>query len=184
MSILPMEEAKASFEQISTVVLSQASSDPMVATVVTLSTQVVSDDGGEEIVGLEVMVTVPESSNLDIEGGDDCAYKFFKWLDINTCTRDTATTTIVITKFRQLEHKVELANEKLKQARAMGEAALEREQAAKRRAKRAKVAHSISEEKAEKFKIVLVISWVMFGVMLILSTRFGDVRSRQRCLPG
>ena len=49
--ILPMEVAKASFEQISAVVLSQAYSDPMVAAVVTLSSQVVSDDGGEEIVG-------------------------------------------------------------------------------------------------------------------------------------
>ena len=35
---------------------------------VTLSSQVVSDDGGEEIVGSKVMVTVPESSDLDIEG--------------------------------------------------------------------------------------------------------------------
>ena len=35
--ILPMEVAKASFEQISAVVLSQASSDLMVAAVVTLS---------------------------------------------------------------------------------------------------------------------------------------------------
>ena len=49
--ILPMEVAKASFEQIWAVVLSQAYSDPMVAAVVTLSSQVVSDDGGEEIVG-------------------------------------------------------------------------------------------------------------------------------------
>ena len=44
--------------------------------------------------------------------------------------------------------------------------------------------HRISEEKVEKFKITLVISWVMFGVLLILSTRFGDVRSRQMYLPG
>ena len=66
----------------------------------------------------------------------------------------------------------------------MGEAALEREQAVKWRAERAKVARRISEEKAEKFKIALVISWVMFGVLLILSTRFGDIRSKQRCLLG
>ena len=72
---------------------------------------------------------------------------------------------------------MELANEELKQARAMGEAA-------KLKAKRAKVARRISEEKVEKFKITLVISWVMFGVLLILSTRFGDVRSRQMYLLG
>jgi len=72
---------------------------------------------------------------------------------------------------------VELANEELKQARAMGEAA-------KRKTERAKVARRISEEKGEKFKIDLIISWVMFGVLLILSTRFGDVKSRQMCFPG
>ena len=72
---------------------------------------------------------------------------------------------------------MELANEELKQARALGEAA-------KRRVEIAKVTHRIFEEKAEKFKIVLVISWMMFGVLLILSTRFGDIRSKQRCLLG
>ena len=66
--ILPMEVAKASFELISVVVLSQASSDPMVAAMMTLSTQVMSNDKGEEIVGSEVMVTVPKFSDLDIEG--------------------------------------------------------------------------------------------------------------------
>ena len=78
--------------------------------------------------------------------GDDRACKFFKWLDNNTCMRGTATASIVLAKFRRLEHKVELANEELKQARAMGEAV-------KRKAKRAKVARRISKEKAEKFKI-------------------------------
>ena len=72
---------------------------------------------------------------------------------------------------------MELANEELKQARAMGKTA-------KRKAERAMVARRIFEEKAKKFKIALVISWVMFGVLLILSTRFGDVKSRQMCLPG
>ena len=72
---------------------------------------------------------------------------------------------------------MELANEELKQARAMGEAA-------KRKAESAKVVRRISEEKVEKFKIALVISWVMFGVLLIFSTRFKDVRSRQMYLPG
>ena len=41
----------------------------------------------------------------------------------------------------------------------------------------------ISEEKAKKFKIALVVSWVMFVVLLILSTGFGEVRIGQRCLP-
>ena len=87
------------------------------------------------------------------------------------------TAPIVLAKFRRLENEVELANEELKQARAIGEAI-------KRKAERAMVARRIFEEKAKKFKIALVISWVMFGVLLILSTRFGDVRSRQMYLPG
>ena len=41
----------------------------------------------------------------------------------------------------------------------------------------------ISEDKAKKFKIALIVSWVMFVVLLILSTGFGEVRIRQRCLP-
>ena len=65
----------------------------------------------------------------------------------------------------------------------MGEASFKREQAAKRKVERAKVARRISEEKTEKFKIALVLSSVMFGVLLILFTRLGEVRSRQRCLP-
>ncbi|XP_030936995.1 uncharacterized protein LOC115962235 isoform X2 [Quercus lobata] len=109
--------------------------------------------------------------------GDDRACKFFKWLDTKTCMCGAVTTPIVLAKFRRLENEVELANEELKQARAMGEAA-------KRKAKRAKVTCRIFEEKVEKFKIALVISWVMFGVLLILSTRFKDVRSRQMYLPG
>ena len=78
---------------------------------------------------------------------------------------------------------MEVATEELKEAHAMDEAAMERERVAKRRAKRVKVACRIAEEKAEKFKIALLVSWVMFGVLLILSSRFGEVGMRQRCLP-
>nr|POE69365.1 hypothetical protein CFP56_08620 [Quercus suber] len=59
---------------------------------------------------------------------------------------------------RRLEHEVEVANEELKQTRAMREVTLEREQAAKRRVERAKVVRKISKEKAEKFKIALILS--------------------------
>ena len=114
---------------------------------------------------------------------DDRACKFFKWLDTSICcTRVSVTTPIVIAKFKRLKHAVEVANEKLKQAHALTDAALEKERVAKRKAKRAKAARMIFEEKAKKSKITLVVSWVMFVVLLILSTRFGEVRIRQRCL--
>ena len=59
---------------------------------------------------------------------DDCAYKFFKWLDTSICcTRGAVTTPIVITKFKQLEHAMEVANEELKQAHTLTDATLERE---------------------------------------------------------
>ena len=59
---------------------------------------------------------------------DDHACKFFKWLDTSIyCTRGVATTPIVIAKFKRLEHAVEVANEELKQAHALTDAALQRE---------------------------------------------------------
>ena len=58
---------------------------------------------------------------------DDHACKFFKWLDTSICcTRGTATAPIVIAKFKRLEHAVEVANEKSKQAHALTAATLER----------------------------------------------------------
>ena len=36
----------------------------------------------------------------------------------------------------------------------------------------------IFEEKAKKLTIALIVSWVMFLVLLILSTRFGEVKIR------
>ena len=90
---------------------------------------------------------------------------------------------IVITKFKQLEHAVEVANEDLKQAHVLTDSVLETEWVAKRKAKRAKAACMISEEKAKKLIIALVVSCVMFVVLLILFSRFGEVEIRQRCLP-
>ena len=71
----------------------------------------------------------------------------------------------------------------MKQAHALTDIAFEREQVAKRKAERAKAAHMISEEKVKKLTIALVVSWVMFVVLLILSSKFGEVEIRQRCLP-
>ena len=41
----------------------------------------------------------------------------------------------------------------------------------------------ISEEKAKKLTITLVVLGVMFLVLLILSTKFGEVKIKQMCLP-
>ena len=63
---------------------------------------------------------------------DDCAYKFFKWLDTSICcTRGVTIAPIVIAKFKQLKHAVEVANEELKQTHALTDVALEKEQVAK-----------------------------------------------------
>ena len=63
---------------------------------------------------------------------DDHACKFFKWLDTSfCCIRGTATTPIVIAKFKQLKHAVEVANEELKQTHALTDIALEKKQVAK-----------------------------------------------------
>ena len=53
---------------------------------------------------------------------------------------------------------MEVANEELKQAHALIDAALERERVAKRKAERAKAARMIFDEKAKKLTIALVVS--------------------------
>ena len=59
---------------------------------------------------------------------EDRACKFFKWLDTSICcTRGAATAPIVIAKFNQLEHAMEVANEESKQAHTLIATALERE---------------------------------------------------------
>ena len=115
---------------------------------------------------------------------DDRACKFFNWLDTSICcTHGAATTPIVIVKFNQLEHAMEVANEESKQAHTLTTTALERERVAKRKFERAKTARMIFEEKAKKLTIVLVVLGVMFLVLLILSTRIGEIKIRQICLP-
>ena len=78
---------------------------------------------------------------------------------------------------------MKVANEESKQAHTLTSAALEREQVAKRKAERAKAARMISEEKAKKLTTILVVSWVIFLVLLIFSTRFGEVKIGHMCLP-
>ena len=59
---------------------------------------------------------------------DDRVCKFFKWLDTSICyARGATTVLIVIAKFKQLEHAVEVANEDLKQAHVLTNSALETE---------------------------------------------------------
>ena len=77
---------------------------------------------------------------------------------------------------------MEVASEELKQAYALSATTLERERVAKRKFERAKATRMIFEEKA-KLIIALVVLGVMFLVLLILSTRFGEVKIRQMCLP-
>ena len=68
-------------------------------------------------------------------------------------------------------------------AHALTTAALERERVAKRKFERAKTTRMISEEKAKKLTIALVVLGVMFLVLLILSTRIGEIKIMQMCLP-
>ncbi|KAK9997604.1 hypothetical protein SO802_022290 [Lithocarpus litseifolius] len=115
---------------------------------------------------------------------DDRACKFFKWLDTSICcTSGAATTPIVIAKFNRLEHVMEVANEELKQAHALAATALERERVTKRKDDRTKAARTISKKKAKKLTIAVVVLGVMFIVLLILSTRLGEVKIRKMCLP-
>ncbi|KAL0008008.1 hypothetical protein SO802_009510 [Lithocarpus litseifolius] len=115
---------------------------------------------------------------------DDRACKFFKWLATSVCCAcGAATAPIVIAKFNRLKHAVDVANEESKQAHALAAAALERERVTERKYARAKATRMIFEEKAKKLTIALLVLGVMFLVLLILSTRFREVKIRQMCLP-
>ena len=76
-----------------------------------------------------------------------------------------------------------LATEGEKEARTSFEEARERERVAKRKAEKCKVAQRITKEKMNTYKQVLVLSWVLFIVFYLFSTRFGDVGRTQLCLP-
>ena len=78
---------------------------------------------------------------------------------------------------------MEVASEESKQAHALIATALERERVAKRKFERAKATRMIFEEKAKKLIVALVVLGVMFLILLILSSRFGEVKIRQMCLP-
>ena len=76
-----------------------------------------------------------------------------------------------------------LATEGDKEAHASFKEARKRERVAKRKAEKCKVAQRIAEEKMNMYKQVLVLSWVLFIVFYLFSTRFGDVGRTQLCLP-
>ncbi|KAK7851907.1 hypothetical protein CFP56_040558 [Quercus suber] len=105
-----------------------------------------------------------------------------RWLDSNTCKRGTKIAPIVIAKFKMLENEAMLATESEKEAHALLEEARERERVAKRKAEKCKVAQRIAEEKMNTYKQVLVLSWELFIVFYLFSTRFRDVGRSQLCL--
>ena len=76
-----------------------------------------------------------------------------------------------------------LATEGEKEACASLEEARERERVAKQNAEKCKVTQRIAKEKMNTYKQVLVLSWVLFIVFYLFSTRFGDVERTQLCLP-
>ena len=76
-----------------------------------------------------------------------------------------------------------LATEGDKEAHASLKEARKRERVAKRKAEKCKVTQRIAEEKMNTYKQVLVLSWVLFIVFYLFSTRFGDVGRTQLCLP-
>ena len=72
-----------------------------------------------------------------------------------------------------------LATKGEKEAGSSLKDARERERLAKRKTEKCKVAQRIAEEKMNTYKQVLVLSWVLFIVFYLFSTRFGDVGRSQ-----
>nr|POE53865.1 hypothetical protein CFP56_74577 [Quercus suber] len=76
--------------------------------------------------------------------------KTFKWLDGNTCRRGAETALIVIAKFTRLVAEAAIAKENETEAHALLTKALQRVRAAKRDAKKARVAQTCSRSKTDR----------------------------------
>nr|XP_023925606.1 uncharacterized protein LOC112036981 [Quercus suber] len=109
--------------------------------------------------------------------------KSFKWLDGNTCRRGAETTPIVIAKFTRLEDEAAIAKENETEACALLAEALQRVRAAKHDAEKARVAQRMANDRAHKYKTMLVTSWLTFAILFVFFRMYSEFGLRQMCLP-
>ena len=86
----------------------------------------------------------------------DQAYKFFKWLDKNTCPCDCAIAPLVWERFTRLADEAATAKNERDVAHAMEVEARERERIVKHKAKKSKLTLRIAEDKVYKYRLALI----------------------------
>ena len=57
------------------------------------------------------------------------------------------------------------------------------ERLARHRVEKYRVVVQSAEEKVNKFRIVLIMTWVMIGLYFVVTSMFGGNGQRQMCLP-
>ena len=76
-------------------------------------------------------------------------------------------------RFTRLAAEAEAARNEKDDARAVEAETWERERIAKCRAEKSRLALRIVEEKVYKYRVALIMSWIVLGVYFVFSTVFG-----------
>ena len=113
----------------------------------------------------------------------DQACKFFKWLDKNICPHGSATAPLVRERFTRYKAEVAATGNERDEAYAREAKARERERIAKRKAEKTKLALRIVEDKVYKYRLALLLSWIVVGVYFVFSIIFGGHDHTQLYLP-
>ena len=104
-------------------------------------------------------------------------------MDKNTCPRGHATAPLVHERFTRYKAEAAATRNERDEAHAMEAVAWEQLRIAKREAKKTKLALRIAEDKVYKYRLVLLLSWIVVGVYFVFSTVFGGHDHTQLRLP-
>ena len=113
----------------------------------------------------------------------DQAWKFFKWLDKNTCPRGCATAPLVHERFTRYKAEAVATRNERDEAHAREAEARELLRIAERKAEKTKLALRIAEDKVYKYRLALFFSWTILGFYFVFSTAFGGDGHTQLRLP-
>ena len=97
-------------------------------------------------------------------------YKFFRWLDKNTCPYSREIAPIVWERFTRLAAEVETTRNEKDNARVMEAKAWERERIEKRKVEKTELALRIAKDNVYKYRLALILSSTVVGVYFVFST--------------
>ena len=111
------------------------------------------------------------------------ACSFFKWLDNNICPCDRATAPIVWERFTRPSDKAMTTRNERDVAHAMEAKAWERERIEKRKVEKTELALRIAKDNVYKYRLALILSWIVVGVYFVFFAVFRSHSCTQLCLP-